>query len=382
MRLSIDTRSLLPRARTGVGEYTFELLSALFSRDQKNDYFLFSNSYGQHAQPQPWRQANVHYRAKRWPNRLLNASTALWRRPQLDRWIAADTASEPDWFFAPALNFTAISPRTKYILTVHDLAFALFPDCFSRKMRLWHRFLAPRRQCARADIILTPSLNTKRDLVEKYGVGEDKVRVLYPGLGTEFLRAVPPSAGTAALVRKKYRLPESFILFLGTIEPRKNLLGLIEAYKLLQTDSGFGARNPALVIAGAPGWKSREVYRLLSQTPGVLYVGYVSPADKPALYSLAELFVYPSLYEGFGFPVLEAMAAGVPVITSHRSSLSEVSADAAYLINPYDIADIARAMKLMLTDNTARDWHRRRGRAQAEKFTWDRAARQFMEIIG
>lgn len=373
MNIGIDIRPLAETARTGVGEYIYGLLSALFERDRDNQYILFCNSWKDGAAiPPDWKRENVRYAATKYPNKLFNASLCAFHRPRLDQIVKCQMSDVrcPDIFFSPNLNFTAVSPRTKFILTIHDLSFEFFPRLYTRKQRLWHRAVGPRRLVHRADVILTPSENTRRDVVEHYGAPEEKVKVAYPGITKQ-------EAGSREIVRQKYGLSENFILFLGTLEPRKNILSIIDAYK--QSCSLLPVPH-SLVIAGALGWKCDDVFRAINSASGARYIGYVAPEDKTALYQLAQVFVYPSIYEGFGLPVLEAMSAGTPVIISNRSSLPEVVGDAGYLVNPLNIAEIAEGMHTLATDANLRSRLIARGRARAEQFSWDRAAKQFLEL--
>jgi len=370
MNIGVDIRSLAHGHRTGVGEYTHGLLNALFSLDTENQYYLFYSGFRDvsHVVPK-WEQDNVYYVAQRWPpNKFLHASIALFDRPKLTQMIPADI----DVWFSPNLHFTSLPKKTKHILTIHDLSFEHFPDCFSWKRRLWHKAVNPKKQSKEADVVLVPSEATKRDIVETYGVSKEKVRVVYPGLERN-----RPEATRRKAVVEKYDLPEKFVLFLGTVEPRKNIIGIVDAYK----KSGVRDLGYRLVIAGARGWKSGRIMKEIEATPGVRYIGYVDAEDKSALYGLADLFAYPSLYEGFGFPVLEAMAAGTPVVTSNRSSLPEVAGGAAYLVNPYNVGEIARGMRQVLGNQELRDTYIERGKDRVKEFTWERAAKQWLTHI-
>lgn len=385
MNIGIDSRALMDPIRTGVGEYAYELLSALFKLDRENQYFLFYNSFTDVSQDIPqWQQENIHYVSTKWPNKLFNTGLLIRKRPFIDSLISKKQCNNLDYFFSPNLNFTSVSPNTKFILTIHDLSFKFFKDYYSWKQRVWHRLIRPKQQCSRANIILTPSENTRRDVVEHLNVAEAKVRCLYPGIPERFKEQetnnpLPFRYGRASKepIIQKYNLPERFILFLGTIEPRKNIVGIIEAYKL----SSLIFNHCSLVIAGVKGWKDKDIMKLIKQTPGVHYVGYVAQEDKPNLYRLAQVFVYPSLYEGFGFPVLEAMASGVPVVTSSRSSLPEVTGGSAYLVNPYNITEIAEGMKLLATNEAVRQFHIVRGLEQAKQFAWGKCAKEFLSLL-
>ena len=231
---------------------------------------------------------------------------------------------------------------------------------------MWHWFLNPRKQCERADIILTPSESTKRDVIETYSTPEEKVVCAYPGM-------VKRDAGSEMQeVVEKYALPEKYILFVGTIEPRKNILGLIEAFK---TSSLFFTHY-SLLIVGKKGWKCESILDAIDATPNVRYLGYVEESEKQVLYTRASLFVYPSLYEGFGFPVLEALSHGVPVVTSNRSSLPEIVGDHAYLVNPNDVADIRRGME----DVLGHEKIAHASDAGIEHFLWEKTAQQFLSL--
>jgi len=395
MNIAIDIRSLMNKQRTGVGEYTFELLNAVFRNTDLNQYFLFYNSYRDVSENIPkWNYDNVHYVVTKWPNKVL--SLLLWlgvvkldklilrhlersstvRRvkskdpiqkegdPSAPLRFAQDDIKSLDYFFAPNINFLALSKKTKFILTVHDLSFKLLPECFPLKWRLVYKIINPRKQCRLADIILTPSENTNRDIIREWGIKDSKIRVLYPGLCSHITERHIDD------VKLKYGLPEKYILYLGAIEPRKNILGIISAYKKsLLLNDGY-----LLIIAGASGWKNEEIFQAIENTAGVKYIGYVDDQDKTEIYKQADLFVYPSLYEGFGLPALEALACDTPVITSDRSSLPEVFGDYATLVNPNNISEISSAMKSVLIDDKGFS------KINLEKFDWNKVAEKFLSL--
>ncbi|MBU2542327.1 glycosyltransferase family 4 protein [Patescibacteria group bacterium] len=386
MNIGIDIRPLMNKQRTGVGEYTYELLSSVFRNTDLNQYFLFYNSYKDVSENIPkWKYDNVHYVCTRMPNKLFSLLTWLGFI-RLDKLVlrhlerssiamrveSKDEVKSMDYFFAPNINFLSLSRKTKLILTVHDLSFEILPECYTFKRRLWHKVLRPKKLCKRADIILTPSENTKRDIVREWGIEDSKIKVLYPGLCshiTYHISHITDRENNA--VKQKYSLPEKYILYLGAIEPRKNILGIIYAYK----KSSLLGDGYMLIIAGASGWKNEEVFKTIENTAGVKYIGYVDDEDKTALYKGASLFVFPSLYEGFGLPVLEALACEISVITSDRSSLSEVFGDYVTLVNPNNVSEISRAMREVLGGK------RESVKIDLEKFDWSNVVKEFFCII-
>ncbi|HSR89318.1 MAG TPA: glycosyltransferase family 1 protein [Candidatus Udaeobacter sp.] len=393
-KIGIDIRCLMSPLRAGVGEYTHELLSAIFKLDKENQYWLFYNSHTDVFAHIPlWSGSNIHYVATKWPNKLFNAFIKIFGWPKLDKLISRN--GKLDYFFSPNFNFTALSKDTKNILTVHDLSFKFFPQFFSLKQKLWHWAINPKKQCQQASFIITPSENTKRDIVDYYKIPAEKIKVAGGGLSGIFVchserseESLKPSQrdpSVASLsqddIRKKYNLPNKFILCLGAVESRKNIIGLIEAFeKFSKTTTGY-----SLVIAGSGrGWKNKKIYARALASPlrnNIEFIGYVDAQDKPTLYSMSELFVYPSFYEGFGFPVLEAMACGVPVITSNRSSLPEITEGAAYLINPNRPAEIAAAITKLISDTKLREYFIKKGLEQVKKFSWQAAAQKWLDIL-
>ena len=307
------------------------------------------------------------------------ALTILWHRLNLPIPV--------EWFTGPMDIFHstdfALPPvrQARTILTVHDLTFMRLPQCAEASLRAYLNKVVP-RSIERADLVLADSQSTQNDLVELLGVSPDKIEVVYAGVESRFR----PMEGEMALqrVRKRYGLDFPFILSLGTLEPRKNLTGLIEAYALLR-DKGQVIRDKGLrlVIAGGKGWLYDEIFARVEElglSGQVIFPGFVADEDLPALYNLAELFVFPSLYEGFGLPPLEAMACGTPVVTSDRPSLPEVVGEAGLMVEATDSQALAEAMERALADENLRQEMREKGLKQAVKFTWEAAAGKLLEV--
>jgi glycosyltransferase involved in cell wall biosynthesis len=378
MKIGIDIRCLIGGKRTGVEEYTLELLEHLFAMDRENEYVLFWNAWKLPKCPLNWdrRFPNVRLVSFRIPNKLLNFSLWYFRFPELDRLIGG-----VDIFFLPNLNFAAFSRKVKVVLTAHDLSFERCPWTFSWKRRLWHMFVNFRALARRAHALIAVSESTGRDLVEEIGLLKKKVRIVPSGISKRFCR-MDRNDSTLVDVKRRYRLPYHFILFVGTIEPRKNILSLARTFDALVEDGE--ASDFEMVIAGTNGWKCRDILEkidCLSARARIRFTGFVRDEDKPSLYNLARIFVYPSFYEGFGFPPLEAAACGVPVITSNTSSFPETIGEGAIMIDPLRPDDLFRALRELLRDKTLQESLSKCGVVCAARFRWEETAKKTLKVF-
>ena len=270
-------------------------------------------------------------------------------------------------YVSPFLN------RTRSIVTLYDLSFYLYPQYFRPMQRLYLQ-IGTRASVRRAAQIITISESSKRDTVRLLQKNPEQIQVVPPGVEPEFFRAV--NADEIEQFRRTKHLPEQFVLFLGTREPRKNLDTLIRAFVQAKRRANF---PHYLVIAGGRGWLDQEIERTINElqvADQILFPGFVPHDELPLWFRAADLFVYPSQYEGFGMPALEALACGTPVITSNVSSLPEAVGDAARLVNPRATEELADAIFEMLTDDALRHEYARRGPEHARAFTWTRAAQQ------
>jgi glycosyltransferase involved in cell wall biosynthesis len=283
-----------------------------------------------------------------------------------------------DLLHAMAFVSPLISPCPT-VVTVLDLGFLHYPEAIKRGKRLYLQWMT-RLSVRRAQRVIAISENTRRDIIEHYRVAAERVETVYCGVDQRFQ---PLPARDVAAFRQHKGLPERYILFLGTIEPRKNVTSLLSAYAQLVEDAPSETSDLALVIAGAKGWFYRDVFaqvEALGLTQRVYFPGYVSEAEKPMWYNAATCFCFPSLYEGFGLPPLEAMACGVPVITSNTSSLPEVAGDAAQMVPPLDVDALSTALHELIARPSLRAERAQRGRRQAQRFSWAQAARQTVQI--
>jgi glycosyltransferase involved in cell wall biosynthesis len=263
------------------------------------------------------------------------------------------------------------------VVTIHDTTLWLFPKYHPRRRLLAMRPFIP-LGASRAKAIIAVSHATKRDVVRTLKVPERKVHVIYEAPARHF-RPLPRGEALEA-VRRKHGLPESFVLYVGTIEPRKNLARLLEAFELLRRD-GFGSH--ALVMVGSPGWKDGAILRNIERLRlrgAVRLLGHTSAEDLVALYNLADVLAFPSLYEGFGLPVVEAMACGTPVVTSPNGSLAEIAGTAAELVDPTQVENIAAGLRSVLSDPDRRAALRTAGLAQAARFSWEATAAQTRQV--
>lgn len=349
MRIGIDTQSTLGR-KTGIGLYTSNLLRALRQVAPQHEYVELSSGVTEELRTDQrlrWQQFGLPRRARAAGADLLHVTgfDAPWWKP------------------GPV------------ILTVHDLVGPLFPANLPPISRLyWSRWLPSTIRWA--DRIIADSEHTKSDIGRLLGVATERIEVIHLGVDESFHPV--DDEGALGTVRKKYALPQPFILYLGTLEPRKGLDVLIAAYGDLAADIPHH-----LVIAGKRGWYTEPLFQqveALSLDQRVHFTSYVPDEDLAALYTLAHLFVYPSRYEGFGLPVLEAMACGVPVVCTHAASLPEVVGDAAFLVSPDDAEALVEAIRRVLHDKESRAEMRARGLERAARFTWKETARKTLQV--
>lgn len=349
MHLGIDASRATAARRTGTEHYSLCLTQALLGQSGSNPVTLYFR------EPPPTGLFNSgQHRIIPFPRMWthLRLSWELLTRP-------------PEVLFVPAHVIPAVCP-VPAVVTVHDLGYRYFPDAHPLTQRLYLD-LSTRFSARAAQHVLADSEATKRDLTQFYGTSPEKISVVYPGRDETLTRV------DAAAVRAKYNLPEKYLLHVGTLQPRKNLLRLIEAV----------SHQPlaiSLVLAGRAGWLSEPIITA-ARAANVRWLEFVPDKDLAGLYSGAEAFVFPSLYEGFGFPVLEAMACGTPVICADTSSLPEVAGDAALRVNPLDTAALAAAIERILTDAELRAALITKGYEQVKKFSWAKAAQETWKVL-
>lgn len=360
LTIAIDASRTTTAQRTGTENYALNLIRALLTLDTPHQYVLYFRDRPAAGliPDHPRLTRRVLWSPRAWTHTRL--ALALWRsRPDVT-FVPAHTL--PFWFPGPA------------VVTIHDLGYKYFPEAHPVAAR-WYLDLTTRYSVRRATRVIADSLATGHDIAAHYRIPENKIAVVYPGVD----EALAPVTDETVLkaVRTRYGLPEHYLLFVGTLQPRKNIARIVRAYA--QWRAEHQDRDLALVLAGPQGWLYDPKWT--KGVEGVILPGYIDDADVAALYSGAAALVFPSLHEGFGFPILEAMRCGTPVITSNTSSMPEVAGDAALLVNSRDVGAIATAIDRIVTDSDLSAGLRAKGQAQTERFTWQRAAEQTLRVL-
>lgn len=375
MRIGVDYTAGA-RQGGGIGRYTRELVRALLGLGGPHDYTIFaaigglqSRDWGSETQNLQSLVPGLRFRTLPLSDDWLHR---LWQRLRLPFPIELITGIL-DVFYSPDFVLPPTLPATRTLLTVHDLSFLHFPDAYVPSLRRYLEKTVP-RSVARADRLLADSAATRDDLIAHFDALPGKVDVLYCGVDPRF--CPDPEPGERERLLARYGIDDRpYVLSVGTLQPRKNYVRLMEAFDGLAVDG-------QLVIAGDKGWLCDDIFAAAEKRKGsVRMLGFADDADLPALYRNAVLFALPSLYEGFGLPVLEAMACGTSVVCSDVSSLPEVAGDAALTVDPFDVEGLTAAMACVLEDPDLRQRMVRQGLEQASRFTWEGAARQLLGVL-
>jgi len=363
MKIAIDIRSA-GHEKTGKGWYTFNLVSEMLRQDRENEYLFYTDTakhpFGNHK--------NVSFKVfveKSWKWHLK---------------VLKDLQTEKaDLFFAPSSYIIpAFAPKSlKTVITVHDLAAFLFPRTYAAKSVLIER-MTLKKALKKAEAVLTVSENTKKDLLKKFKYPAHKIH-LTPCAPSAFFRQ-PVSEKDLEGIKKTLKLPDNFILAVGTLEPRKNINTLIKSFVIIKR------KYPdfKLVIVGKKGWNYHLIEHALKHykmEKEVIFAGYLEDHELQKVYALAKVFVFPSLYEGFGMPPLEAMASGCPVVSSNSSSMPEVVGQGGLLIDSSNAVKIADSVCSLLADDQVRLMMIERGRMQEQKFQWEDSAKKALEVF-
>jgi exopolysaccharide biosynthesis WecB/TagA/CpsF family protein len=366
LTIGLDASRAARAHRTGTETYSLELIKALAQLASPQRHLrLYTPHPPQHTD---WPDLPyVETRIIPWPR--------LWTHLRLSVELRLHP---PEVLFVPA-HVLPLSCPVPAVITVHDLGYLHYPHAHHRFDR-WYLDWTTRRHTRVAHHLIADSQATKNDLIDFYGAKPDQITVVYLGRDEPLARVGDPQSIEAT--KSKYHVVGDYLLYLGTLQPRKNLIRLVEAFH--QAVTSLQNDGLKLVIAGRQGWLYTDIFERvqhLSLTGRVLFPGYIADADKPALLSGALAYVFPSLYEGFGLPVLEAMACGTPVLTSNCSSLPEVAGRAALLVDPHDTPQIANGLVQLIINPDLRGQLVERGYCQIQQFSWSKAAKQVMEIL-
>lgn len=372
MKIGFDITAL-SMPKTGIGQYQYNLLNSLFKMDSKNEYCLYAfnlrdnNKYTDLNFEMPYKNVNMH--AYKIPQRLITAWWMMIRYPNLEQ-ITEDC----DIYQISEICQQPTNKKT--VAFIHDLTTKFFPNyhLIKNKILYHHRFKNIKKY---ANAILTNSEYTKNDIIEHLGI--DAGRIFVTPFGTN-KRFRPLLDEDIKPVLQKYNIYTPYICYLGTIEPRKNLNNLFKAFYQLKQQESIPHR---LVLIGKEGWYYENIYKKINELNldgDVIKTGFVPDEEIPHLLNGADIFVYPSFYEGFGLPVLEAMACGTPVVTSQTSSLPEVCGDAAKYINPKKPEDIAEKLFEFIKSEQERDKFSELGLKRAQKFSWENCAKETLKV--
>ncbi len=377
MKIAININELTIRQETGVKVYTREIVKALAKIDRENEYVLYINEL-----PKKELSSEVSGLSSfLGGNSKFKIQSASWRTKfNFPFWTYLKLPQEikkdkPDVFFMPIQSspFLNKPKNIKIVITVHDLAFLIFPEHFTAKDRFLLNFHT-KRAIQMADKIIAPSEATKKDLIKFYKIDENKINVIYHGTTRP---AIP-------IKRKNNpKLQITYILFVGQIQPRKNLIRLIEAFEFIK-EKNKKYPDLKLIIAGGKGWMANKIYekaRKSEFSKDIIFTGKASNEHLAELYQNALVFVMPSLYEGFGLPVIEAMSYGVPCAVSDNSSLAEIVDDHGLLFDAYSSSDIAQKISMFLNNDVLREDFSERSLRNAKHFSWEKSAKKTLEVI-
>lgn len=370
MRIGIDARPLHQSQRTGIANYVYELIKELPRIAPENDYILYAHKDIKGVPPSPCIQAKVDGRFGLFPGSfwLLSRGGHLIRRDKLDV------------FWSTATMLPLRVPKNVFrVVTVYDVVWRRFPETM-RTANFWLHRMRAETAIRNCDRMIAISRSTGDDLVDFFGVSCDRIRLVYPGISEVYQPQDPLLA--ANHISRKYGVPPGYMAAVGTVEPRKNLALLVRTMQILKRT---GRLDCPLLIAGASGWKNSPLYQEVQESgltqDEVRFLGYVPDDDLPFFYAGAKVFLFPSLYEGFGLPPLEAMACGTPVIASNAPPMPETLGDAAILEPPSSAERFVEAISKMLKDDELSETMRCKGMLRAQNFRRDTSARALLDAL-
>ena len=373
MKIGIDLRPIVKTRIGGIPEYLICLLDALFKIDDKNQYLLFYNGLKKLPLDFWWKEKrNVKIFDFKIPNKIFDVLNFLGLIK------IEDFLGKIDVFLS--CHFNLIKSHAPSVIIFHDLSFFHFKKFFSWQEKVWHFLQKPKRSAQKAQKIIAVSSFTKKDLIRSFDIPEEKIEVVYSGINPVFFEKIDKDF--LEQIKKKYQLPKKFFLYLGAVQRRKNVLSLIKAFLWLKKNPKY--KDFYLVIVGPKGAFFEEIEKFLENKKEREFIKFYPPItskEKVCFYKLSEVLIYPSFFEGFGFPPLEAASLGKPVIVGARSALAEISGDFAILVNPNKEEEIFLALEKILEEKDLKKFLKNKGKKISSKFKWEKTAKKILEIL-
>lgn len=368
MKIAINTLPLY-KTKVGMGKYVVELVNRVTKIDKENKYLIYVSNENKHFFNLTSKNVNIQQVPKIFSNPSLRI---IWEQLILpfSLWRNSIDVYHALGFVLPLF----LKQKIISVVTIADMTFFSHPQHHTRMKQVYFKCMIP-QSLRRAKKVITISDNTKKDIINVININANKIKTIYLGVDARFY---PQEKETVNAILEKYKIASPYILFVGMLEPRKNVEGLLQAFAMLKDK-----RKHNLIIVGKKGWRYEELFKL-AQEEGirndVVFAGYVPDEDLPGLYAGATCFVYPSFYEGFGIPIVEAMACGCPVITSNNSSMQEIAGDAAVLVDPYNKEEIKDAIGSIINNKGLRGEKQRKGLINATKFQWNFMAEETIKV--
>lgn len=368
MRIGIDARSLSEAHPSGISLYTYHIVQAMAQVAPEHTYVLFTS--GSHQPTSLLLQLlladkHIEHHHLHLPNKIFHGLAMLGLGPRIDTVLP-----NIDLLFAPNMHIMPLDSAVPLVMVWHDVSYRMYRQFLSLRRKLWHTVVRPQTLAEQATRIIAVSNITKNDISREHHIDPSKITVVHS--------AIPQTPVNQSTTLSSIQLPERYFAMITTIEPRKNIAAVLAAYQLYEQTT---SQPLDLVIAGSAGWKSNRLITMMQQHPRIHYMSYISEQDKANIYRQATALLYPSIYEGFGFPPLEAMQHRVPVIASWAGALPEVLDNAAYYIQPYSITEIAQAMHEMHTNTRLRHYYIQQQPAVLQRYSWQQSAAATLKVL-
>lgn len=374
MNIAIDAR-VIEKQITGIGRYLQGFLDWLTKIDKKNTYFLFCYEGLKKYEKDGYKVINTG-KSKFLPVKIYNL---FWLNCVLPKVL---NQYKIDLFWNPNHYLPLKKINTKKVITIHDMAHKVDKNYKSFLYKFFYLdFLLPRSYQG-ADIILTISENSKKDIEKYYKTHSQKIKIVYPAANSYF-KSQKIEESKIIEIQKKYNLPKDFILYVGKIETRKNIAGIIKIADIIASKEEFAKISKyKIALVGGVGYSgSKKLIEEIGKRKNICHIPYVSEKDLPLIYNLAKIFLFPSFYEGFGLPVLEAMQSGIPVLTSNTSSLPEIVGEEGIMHNPNDYMAFAKDIKNLIENENFYKIMQKRAQEQAKKFSWEKSTTKLIQIF-